>query len=55
VFLGNFLNKHTIVRSATVFKKNGEDFPDVGDDLVLFLCVLKALFNKFVKADTVNE
>lgn len=55
VLFGDFLNKHTIVSSTTVFKQNGEDFPDVGDDLVLFVCVLKTLFNEFVKADTVDE
>ena len=40
VLLTDLTNKHTVVSTATVFKEDGEDLPNVRNHRVLFLGVL---------------
>lgn len=51
----NFTDQHLIVSSAAVLKQNGEDFPHVGNQSVLALGVLQALFYELVKANGVHK
>ena len=51
----NFTDQHLIVSSAAVLKQNGEDLPHIGNQSVLLLGVLQALFYEFVKANGVHK
>ena len=44
VLLRDLTDEHSIVGSTTVLKKDGEDFPNVGDHRVLLLRVLQTVF-----------
>ena len=55
MFFWDFTDKHTIVCTATVLKKNGENFPNVRDHCILLFSVLQTILNQLVKAYRVNK
>ena len=55
MLLGNLTDQHSVVSSTAVLKKDGEDFPDVGDHRVFLLSVLQARLDQFVETDGVDE
>ena len=55
VLLTDLTNKHTVVRTATVFKEDGEDLPNVRNHGVLFLGVLKTLLNQLIETNRIYE